>query len=226
MRMHRITVMLSSAMCALFMATSANAALFAYSQFEGGNALVLDAGETVANALSGHYTQYSFSDPWYGNYLAARAYDAEVGDDLEYRNYFVFDLNGRSGPVTSAFLRLNSFSVTSDETYTLFDVQASIDDLMNGADTLGTFTDLGSGASYGQRFVGLSESDQVITFDLNQAFLDDLNAAIAAGRTQFVIGGSLTAPVRVPEPGTFWLMGLIALAFGVFGRMQPQVVLR
>ena len=131
------------------------------------------------------------------NYIAGT-----LGGPLEYRNFFVFDLSGVEGPISSAVLRAYnpSFQVPGDtangfaslapfETYELFDVDSSIPAMLTSTAGVSFFDDLGSGQSYGSYSVSAAQNGSVISFQLSGTALADLNASSGF----FAIGGALTS---------------------------------
>lgn len=186
-------------------AMEGDAYIFGSSDTSSSNALLLNGTETVNVTNSGWYRDDVFHMPSNQNYIAG--FCNNCGGHY-YNNFFVFDISHLTAPVTSASLTLNNFDVTAPLQYTLVDYKGSIDTLLTSSGDAGIYTDLGTGASYGGDLVSTGFVNQ--TFALNGAFLTDLNAAIAAGQTRFVIGGT-TAPV--PEAGTLAYLAL-GLSFG------------
>jgi len=114
----------------------------------------------------------------------------------EIRNFFTFDLSSLSDAVVSATLRLTRFdyySSADSEIYGLFDVStdtAILNDT-NGVNAA-IYADLGTGVSYGEFEVfSTSDPNDVLTFVLNAAAIDAINAASGGW---FSIGGVLLSP--------------------------------
>src|SRR5260370_2016022 len=63
-----------------------------------------------------------------------------------------------------------------------------------------------SGALYGSQLYTDADSGTFKTITLDSALLADLNAAIAAGHTEFAIGGPLGPVGVVPAPGTLAML--------------------
>jgi hypothetical protein len=165
-------------------------------------------------------------------------------------NYFVFDLSGITGQITSAQLVLSNpatFGVPSAG-YTLFDVSTPIGDLVaNQSGGFGSlaqsiFNDLGGGTPYSSQQV-ISSSDRLVTIPLNDAAVEALTAEQGH---QFAIGGAITsgtfvslflntgqdsvrqlvievAPAApVPEPTAFALLGIGTLGLLAYGRRRRK----
>lgn len=186
-------------------AMEGDAYIFGSSDTSSSNALQLNGSQVVQATNSGWYRDDAMHMPSNQNYIAG--FCNNCGGHY-YNNFFVFDISGVTSPVTSASLTLNSFDVTAPLQYTLVDYTGNVDTLLNSSSDAGIYADLGTGATYGGDLVSTSFTNQ--TFALNGAFLTDLNAAIAAGQTRFVVGGT-TAPV--PEAGTLAYLAL-GLSFG------------
>jgi hypothetical protein len=134
-------------------------------------------------------------------------------------DYFGFNLSKVTATVSSAKLILYSGAITNDLTYTLFGATQLVSQFTSSADQnaalytslVKSVTMINTYGSYQLGFVG------DITFALNAAAVEDINAAIAARET-FVVAGAVGAPV--PEPST-WLMMLAGFAgLGVVARRR------
>ena len=194
----------------------ADAYLFGWSGYAY-QMLTID-GSTQLEALDqGQYLEDGFHDPDQLNYLVGLCCQ---GDDLEYRNWFAFDISGVTAPVTSLTLTLFSDEVTASGNYYLNDVAGSLADLIDGTGGVAAFDDLGSGANFGFRFYEDTESYEEHGIALNAAALASLNAAIARQHSVWALGGAFVAgdtpipPPSVPEPVTGGLLalGVAALA--------------
>lgn len=186
-------------------AMEGDAYIFGSSDTSSSNALVLNGSQTLSVTNSGWYRSDAWHIPSNQNYIAGFCNNC---GGYYYNNFFVFDIAGVTAPVTSASLTLYNFDVTAPLQYTLVDYTGNIDTLLNSESDASIYADLGTGATYGGGQVSTGYVNQ--TFSLNGAFLTNLNAAIAAGQTRFVVGGTTTP---VPEAGTLAYLAL-GLSFG------------
>ena len=127
-------------------------------------------------------------------------------DGYTRNNYFLFDLSGVSGPITSATLRVYNpdapvsagfpYGYTSadpTETYAVFDVSTPVTDLAAGYGVgslagQAIFSDLGSGQNFGMTTASLADNGKFVEISLNASGLAALNAAHGI----FALGGTLT----------------------------------
>jgi hypothetical protein len=149
---------------------------------------------TVAAVDSGWYDSTGFHLSTRTNYLAG-----EVGGSTpQFRNFFVFDLSGVSGVVTTATLRLDTASFSSfdpSEDYSLFDVTTPSTTLRaGGSGMVATYADLGSGVSYGTRTYTNVDDNLVRDIKFNAAGIAAVQAGLGG---DFAIGGTVTT-LRVP----------------------------
>lgn len=215
----------------LFAAVALSAAIAVPAQaqyvfgFSGGSPaqLVLN-GSTVVNAvdqgwwakIGSTYQHTSTND----NYFVGLNTDGG-----SYRNFFLFAVpNGLT--ITSAALRLNSYTVTTTATFALFDYLGSLtalDASTNSTD--GTvYNDLGQGVFYGSR--PYSSADNGLTHDiaLNASAVAALNGAQGG---QFAMGGRVDADLidvpetTVPEPSTYAMMAAGLAALVIVRRRRP-----
>jgi len=113
-----------------------------------------------------------------------------------YHNFFEFNLSSVDSKMLSADLLVTQGGTISEYpyepflTYDLYDVSTSTPTLISTqAGQTGTYQDLGSGTSYGAFQISTDYNyENTLTFTLNQAALQDLNAH--RGDT-FAIGGAL-----------------------------------
>jgi hypothetical protein len=172
---------------------------------------------TFVNADSGWYSHD-------GNHIVGHQSYAAGQFGTHYHNYFVFNLASLSGTVTSARLELWTYTVTGSGVYTLYDVSSNIATLQTTSTSVATYTDLGSGISFGSISVTPANANALITINLNAAALAAIQSS--TGGT-FAIGGDFISSgllghnspfdVRnrliveespsVPEPATMLLLG-------------------
>ncbi len=138
---------------------------------------------TVTAADSGWYYRIGLHNPDNKNYIAGSTNPAINPTE---NNFFVFNLTGVSGTITSAQLRLFSAQVTGAGTYSLFDVSTPVSELSASQDLrVDIFNDLGSGVSYGSITLTPGDSETIIVIDLNAAAI----AALQNNNGNFAIGG-------------------------------------
>lgn len=164
-------------------------------------ALVLDATDR------GWYDLNGVSNPANLNYIVG---DLEGGSPNlpEVRNFFVFNLGGVSGTITSAILHLFSpadnpatttvyeggflndvHNLSGTETYQVNAVTTPIASLLAGGTVPSTFADLGDGTVYGTYTAGYLDNGKFIDIVLNSAALADLNGSLG---NLFAFGGNIT----------------------------------
>src|SRR6267143_1499971 len=126
-----------------------------------------------------------------GNYLTGNFQGRE-----ELRSFFVFDLSGLTGTISSATMTLALGGVqTNDvaEEYTLFgianDPQAVTAALLSGTGNSPIYTNLLTGTPFGTATTANS-SNGTLSVDFNSAGIAALNAAIGQ---EFAVGGALTS---------------------------------
>ena len=206
-------VLASMALAASALPMSAHAYIFGFSDLDSRNQLVLDGGAvSLVNIDSGWYREdfmYSHS-PDNKNYIAGLCQSCDAAG-VNYNNFFVFDISSLKSPVQSASFSVFSFDADETLVYSLRDFAGSIDELRTSGGSEAIYNDLADGVEFGQIGVGPGNQQQLLSVSLNGAFLGKLNAAIAAGQTQFAFGGT-TSPV--PEPET---LGLLLAGLAVTG---------
>lgn len=159
------------------------------------------SADTVDAPLSvqGTFTNFGQNNGAYnaapGNILVGR--QGGPTSSVSFHNYFVFDLTGLSGTVTSASLTLtlpyNTLITPSpSETWTLYDVDdASVPTLHDqyAKSQYAVYGDLGAGQTYGSRAFTSADNHTTISVTLNADALQDIEAHLGG---QFAIGGALT----------------------------------
>jgi PEP-CTERM motif len=201
---------LAAALCAPALAQ--NQYIFGFSSNSSTtNALTINGSTEVRPFDAGWYADGTWShNPSNDNYIVGLC--TSCADAGYYNNFFVFDISGLAGTtVTSASFKLYSFDVTLKEgLYSMFDVRTSIDSLLAGTGGEAAFNDLAGGTAYGARVYQVTESNTFHTISLYGGAIDNLNAAIARGDSNWAIGGTFQPGVievpPVPEPGTVALM--------------------
>jgi large repetitive protein len=196
--------------------------------FSGGPAA---DGAITLNALdTGWYDQTGSHDAEIKNYIAGRF------ENIEYRDFAVFDLSSLSETIVRAQLQLFNpgpplpgySSPKPFEIDNLFDVSTSVTNLRaNQTGRTDIFADLGTGIPYGAQSVSAADDGTVVRVNLNPAGLAALNAALGG---QFALGGAITTldttsadeyifgfsngprtvqlvVTAVPEPASLVLMG-------------------
>jgi hypothetical protein len=152
---------------------------------------------------SGAYQSSGFHLSTNENYLTGNL-------TLEHRSFFVFDLTGVSGTITSATLNLFNpgvmpcclgyVSPDPTETFALVDVSTPVSTLVATGTNVAIFDDLGSGTTFGQYVASAADNGTTISLALNAAGIAALNAA--AGST-IAFGGVLTTLSALPNQYVF-----------------------
>ncbi len=131
----------------------------------------------------------------------------------DFRNFFVFDLSGVTGPITAATLILHNtdgttqfpnfvgfFSDVGSETYLVNEVSTSIASLIAGTGGVAAFTDLGIGATFGTFTATSAANGTFVEINLNSAAIAAMN--LASGL--FAFGGSITTLNGFPDEETLF----------------------
>lgn len=199
---------------------------FAWTHQGGTAVLVLNGSNSITADLRGWVDEAGFNNGGgaNANYIAGICGSADAcgGDDKDHNNYFVFDLAGFNGAITSAELRLfqpinppatgpGFLSTNPSETYTLWDTDLAAAAIGGGG--LGLFADLAGGISFGSVLVDSSTNGNIVSIALNAAGLVALNSFKRLNE-RAVFGGSLNIGAGVPEPAS-WAMMLAG--FGLAG---------
>jgi hypothetical protein len=153
----------------------------------------------------------------------------------EYRDFFVFDLSFVTRPIKQAFFQADLTiltEVTNEKpvkSWTLYDVTTSISELRSAAAPAATFSDLGSGESFGEFQFPLG-SGPTVTVKLNStaiAMMNNVSGLWAFGGSVnntpemydilFDSSGLVESHPRlvlsIPEPRSVWLACLIVCIF-------------
>jgi hypothetical protein len=235
-------------MRALFMAatlavaaTAANATpdsvIFGFTNSSGPTQqLILNGSTTLLtgypnDASTGWYDQTGYHDSANPNYAVGNCYSLACSLPLGpfgTNDYFVFDLSGVTGPITSASLSIyNPGAPPSDGffgvpgTLSIYDVTTPISALeASNAGAVSVYNDLGSGVLYGSVGVSAADNGQFVNITLNSAALTLLNANVG---NQVAFGGSLGPFISaVPEPLSLSLFGAGLAGVGALRRRKAK----
>jgi hypothetical protein len=164
---------------------------------------------------SGWYNSGGFHDPSNKNYFTGRE-----NNGPRLRDYFVFNLSGVSGTVTSASLRAFSPCYSgAPNTFRLYDVTTPVPTLMSNAGGVSAFNDLGSGADYGSVPVSFPSVPSLTSINANITV--PINAT---GRSalQSGLGGLFAFGGDYPGSGIDFILGC---SFGGFNSSNVQLTL-
>ncbi|MEI7714154.1 MAG: hypothetical protein WCI94_22150 [Rhodospirillales bacterium] len=129
--------------------------------------------------------------------------------DIQWNDFFVFDLTGRAGTVLSAGIGLNTGIVAGSPAFSLWDVSTSLTALLNldTAPSAEIYTDLGSGVAYTDSRIAITTGHTDIEIALDSAAIAAIEAALGG---RFAIGGS--ANIDIPEPSSALLLVSVTVA--------------
>ena len=196
---------------------------FGYSNYDGAEALSVTTG-TGSTSISTHGFQGWVSDTAVNTAGPTGSTNYAVGNVTGhlYNNYFVFDISGLTGTVTSAVLSLTQGTNSDSAIFRLGDATNLISSLHNAVSpNVALYNALGTGTLFGTYSLSAGTSYNTLAFTLNQAGINALNADIAAGKTQFALGGSITSLAgSVPEAST-WAMLIVGIG-GVGSAMRKR----
>jgi hypothetical protein len=212
----------------------ANTFLYAFTPYHS-QQLILNGGSVVLSATDkGWYDNTGFHQAGNPNYAVGQCQNCGPGVSA-FRDYFVFDLSGVSGPITDATLSIGNppngfhvlkvsnpsagYDVGPPALWTLYDVSTPIGSLTaDQTSATSIFTDLGTGVSFGSKLVTGALNAMQVMLSLNASGLAALNAAVGG---QFAVGGKLSHTAgEVPEPATWTMMILGAGAVGAAVRRR------
>jgi hypothetical protein len=149
---------------------------------------------TLVNTDTGWYNDQGFHDSTNKNYIAGSVIVGPTA--VTFHNYFVFDLAGVTGTITSAQIQLFSATVSGPGSFTLFDVTTPLAELSaSQTNRTDIFTDLFTGTQFGTTTITPVDSGSIITINLNAAALAALQSSSGGS---FAVGGNFDG-----APGTF-----------------------
>ncbi len=142
-------------------------------------AITTGASSVTAGVINtsdrGWYQFDGAHEPGNTNYVAGFTSTFGYSGDVEFRDFFVFDLSGINNPLASASLRVFTAWVTGPGSYSLFDVGTSLSSLTDGTGGVAAFNDLGTGTTLGTYAATGSDDYQYVTIPLNTDALSYLN---------------------------------------------------
>jgi hypothetical protein len=156
--------------------------------------MAIGAGAASAATITLTPTNFGFARPTGSVNAGNHAVGWYGGENVEIRQYLVFDRSAVQGTITAATLRLGSsgssyLSPNAQETWQLFDVTTPVATLVAGTGGASAFDDLGGGIGLGSRSVNVATNSSLVTLDLNADGVLYLNQKSGA----FAIGGALTS---------------------------------
>ncbi len=181
---------------------------FGFSVYDGNEALTLnfESGGSATVTTGGFQGWVSPDDVGTAGPDSNTNYITGVVGGIHRNDFFVFDLSGQSGAVTSASLSVSAFTISGDLTWTLYQPSvpaASLFDAVSPDAAL--YAALVAGPVYGSTPLTAADSNGTITVDLDSAAIAAINSDIGTG--DFAIGGSVIA-VPAPEPMALSLLGV------------------
>lgn len=179
---------------------------------------------TLNSTSRGYYYDSGAHDPTNFNYIAGQlVVDINPGfASAQFRDFFVFDLAGVAGPITSATLSLylppgDDFGFATDaasETFNVFAVGVAPDDVATDTNAPGTYIDLGTGLLLGSRVITAADRGTFVDIVLNAnalaliinpslggkvVFGGAVSTISSSDHSEFVFGGT---PFQDPADGS------------------------
>lgn len=125
----------------------------------------------------------------YHNSSDIRPYAGTYG--AQANNFFVFDLSSVTEEIINAVIQLDTKDLTQGGVFTLYEVTTSIDNIRaGGTGLISIYDDLGQGTVLGTASILDTADGSVIQIQIDNSYLDSLNAARISGDRNWAIGGS------------------------------------
>lgn len=191
--------------------------------------------------------EIGFSDSgWYNDLGSAgkiKNYYSGYLLSADYNNFFTFDFESLSGEeITSATLRLFTYTMDASATYVLYDVStpASMMTARVDGDFFDIHGDLGSGTSYGSKYITTGDGNSFIDITLNASAISSINTALGG---DWAIGGDFASSTggafsgsnvnsgnkliletqAIPEPATALSLLIGGGLLGLIRRFFPMI---
>jgi hypothetical protein len=201
---------------------------FGYSYYDGNEYLTLNGStQILTNGVQGWVSPTASNPDGNTNYIVGTCC---LGSGDVFSNYFVFNVSGVTGPVTSAALTISPQNIINNFTYVLHDATAYAALLSDApSPNPALYTDLAQGPILGSFSVTTASNyAPSITFTLNSTGISDLNSIIDSGGSTFAISGTVSGQAGstggVPEPTTWVLMLLGVGSIGLSLRARRSVL--